>query len=73
MLESYIFRQTSAKFLPKTNSSTVVKGGGQGLELYGVWSQIGDWVDGGFPNLPSPTYIFNIFCVFDIFHIFALW
>jgi len=25
MLESYIFRQTSAKFLPKTNSSTIVE------------------------------------------------
>jgi len=24
MLENYIFRQTSAKFLPKTNSSTIV-------------------------------------------------
>jgi len=25
MLESYIFRQTYAKFLPKTNSITIVK------------------------------------------------
>jgi len=25
MLESYIFRQTSAKFLPKTNSITIVE------------------------------------------------
>jgi len=25
MLESFIFRQTSAKFLPKTNSSTIVE------------------------------------------------
>jgi len=24
MLENYIFRQTSAKFLPKTNRSTIV-------------------------------------------------
>jgi len=25
MLENYIFKQTSAKFLPKRNSSTIVK------------------------------------------------
>jgi len=61
----------------RTLEVSVVKGEGQGLELYGVWSRIKDRVDRvarGFSQPPFPRPIISIFfCVFDIFHIFALW
>jgi len=65
----------------------VVKGEGQGLELYGFqWEQPEQQeqpVQLGFPQPPTPTYIFCAFHIFpvfhiflrygNIFHIFALW
>jgi len=58
--------------MPTVATGLVVKGDSQGLELYGVWSWIGDRVDRVarvFPT-PLPQPIFSIFFVFLIFFIF---
>jgi len=57
----------------RTLEVSVVKGEGQGLELYGVWSRIGDRVDQvarGFSQPPFPRPIFSILFLFLIFFIF---
>jgi len=56
-----------------SDDETVVKGEGQGLELYGVWSRIGDrvdWVARGFSQPPFHELYFQYFFVFLIFFIF---